>query len=190
MQKVGLLIFSEGRVRGGRIPKPQTRAGPRKRRAFGNHAWENRFYGACPGEIRDKNDLFVSIRALKAAGVQACLLYVPMFVSAATVAMAVRLLGLPCAILGNAAPDTFSQVGYLAAAGAIDQAGLTCKRIVGDIHDESVQKEMVEYFTAAIASEELLGSTYGMFGGRSLGIATGTADRPMAQSVWHGYRAD
>lgn len=176
MLQVGLLIFSEGRVREDVYQNRKPAQDRESQKLLAAMQGQLEFVVPAPGEIRDKNDLFTSMKELKAQGVQACLLYVPMFVSAATVAMAVRLIGMPCAILGNAAPDTFSQVGYLAAAGAIDQAGLRCKRIVGDISDKSVQREMVEYFTAAIASQKLLGNTYGMFGGRSLGIATGTAD--------------
>jgi L-fucose isomerase len=127
-------------------------------------------------EIRDKRALLEAVREAKTNGVKAFLLYVSTFVQASLVAMAVRVAALPCAVLGNYARDTFSQVGYLASVGAIEQAGLTYKRIVGDISEPTVKKELLCYFRAASAAEALVGQTYGMFGGRSLGISTGTAD--------------
>ncbi|GHS93938.1 L-fucose isomerase [Synergistales bacterium] len=176
MRKIGLLIFAEGKMREDvyQSRKPaMEREVSRLLEAIGDVL---ELFRPAAGEIRDKRGLVSAIEESKATNVGAFLFYVPMFVSAATVAMGVRLAGLPCALLGNYARDTFSQVGYLASAGAIEQAGLPYKRVTGDITQESTKSELLSYFRAACADRELLGKTYGMFGGRSLGISTGTAD--------------
>lgn len=176
MVKIGLLTLAEGKMREDVYRSRR----PAKLRET------QKLYEALAGsaelvlpdkeDIRDKADLFDALAKLRKEDVDGVLLYVPTFISAALAAMAVRLCGVPCALLGNCAPDTFSQVGYMAAVGAIEQAGLCCRRICGDITEEKVKKELLQFFTACHAKKQLAGSTYGMFGGRSLGISTGTAD--------------
>jgi L-fucose isomerase len=176
MQKIGLLVFAEGKMREDvyRARKPAMER--ETERLVSALEKEVDLFRPERWEIRDKRSLMAAVREAKANDVEAFLLYVPTFVQASVVAMAVRVAGLPCAVLGNYARDTFSQVGYLASAGAIEQAGLPCRRVTGDIGEPEVKKELLRYFRAACASERLLGKTYGMFGGRSLGISTGTAD--------------
>jgi L-fucose isomerase len=176
MQKIGLLVFAEGKMREDVYQARKPAMARETERLVAAIEKEVNLFRPQLWEIRDKRSLLAAVREAKSNGVEAFLLYVPTFVQASVVAMAVRVAGLPCALLGNYARDTFSQVGYLASAGAIEQAGLPYKRIVGDIGEMEVKKNLLCYFRAACASERLLGRTYGMFGGRSLGISTGTAD--------------
>lgn len=176
MIKVGLLVLAEGKAR---EDVYQSRREAKLRETQGlREALAGKLELVEPAgeDIRDKRGLMEALSLFRQQQVDGCLLYIPTFLSAAMAAMAVRLSGVPCAILGNSAPDTFSQVGYMAAVGAIEQAGLSCRRICGDIHEGAVQEELVRFFTACHGKKALEGQTYGMFGGRSLGINTGTAD--------------
>lgn len=130
-----------------------------------------------PGLIRDKRDLRQAVCEIqKQVDIGCCILYIGTFVNASDVAMAVRLINLPCILLGNKNTNTVSCVGFLAAAGAITQAGLSVKRIDGDIRDQAIQKQISSFCAAANAKKLLSGETFGMIGGRALGISTGTAD--------------
>jgi L-fucose isomerase len=176
MYKIGLIVFAEGRVREDVYQKRK----PVLKREVGRviEALKNdvELFMPTPSEVRDKNDLKLAIRDAETNGADAFLFYVPGFLQASVVTMGVRLANLPCALLGNMATDSFSQVGFLAAAGAIEQAGLSYKRIAGDIERPGVKEELLCFYRAACVEKRLAGKTYGMFGGRSLGIATGTAD--------------
>jgi L-fucose isomerase len=174
--KIALLVFAEGKMREDVYQARKPAVERETERLAASLEKEVDLFRPEPREIRDKRGLMAAVREAKMNGVEAFLLYVPAFVQASVVAMAVRVAVLPCAVLGNYARDTFSQVGYLASAGAIEQAGLPYRRIAGDIGDPEVKNDLLCYFRAACASESLLGKTYGMFGGRSLGISTGTAD--------------
>jgi L-fucose isomerase len=87
-------------------------------------------------------------------------------------------MALPTVVLGNKDPGTHSTVGLLATAGALSQLGLPHLRIREEFAgvDNGLAKKVMPYFRAAAAVNRLRGSTFGLFGGRSLGIDTGTFD--------------
>ncbi|MCD6510051.1 MAG: L-fucose/L-arabinose isomerase family protein [Thermoprotei archaeon] len=64
-------------------------------------------------------------------------------------------------------------VGLLATDGALRQSGLKTHRIIGDIEDPKIQKEIIEWVKAAEAYVSLRGQVYGMYGGHSMGMETG-----------------
>jgi len=128
------------------------------------------------GEIRSKKDILNSVRYFSCQDVDAIILLIPIFVSSNLVVKAANLLDKPLVLCGNEAPDSISQLGFLVAAGSIEQIDLKYKRIPGDISDEKVKQELLYFLKAATAYKRLKGSTFGCIGGRSLGINTGVAD--------------
>lgn len=66
--------------------------------------------------------------------------------------------------------------GIMASAGALDQVGVPRKLLWGEVGDEEVLREIVTSARAAHALRSLKGSTYGVFGGRSLGMYATMAD--------------
>ena len=100
----------------------------------------------------------------------------PIFTSPSLVAHAANLAIKPSILMGNEAGDTFSQLSFLASAGAVEQSGARYKRIPGDIADPKVKSELLHYLKAVTVASTLRGLTYGSLGGRSLGISTGTSD--------------
>ena len=176
MVKVGFLILAEGRA--GEDVWDSRRAGKGRGAAMVRSAPEKELelVETDTEDVRDKADLFKALEKFRREHVDGCLIFVPIYISAALAAMAVRLCDVPCAVLGNSSFDTFSRGGYLASVGAIEQAGLSFKRVAGDIREDRVRQELLHFFCACHAKKALEGMTYGMFGGRSLGINTATAD--------------
>ena len=177
MTKVGLLVLAEGHQRED-VYKSRRAAEVRETNVLLD-ALKDQVEVVLPegsDDVRGKRELIKAVKRFEGMDLDAVLIFVSTFISASLAAMAVRILNIPCAILGNNARDSYSQVGYLAALGAIEQAGLTVRRVTGDIREEAVRKELMNFFTAAHVKKQLLGQTYGMFGGRSLGISTGSAD--------------
>ena len=127
-------------------------------------------------DIRNKRD---GIQAAQDANISDCaavILYIPIFISPAMVAHTAGQIKKPIALVGNHAPDSFSQLGFLAAVGAVEQIGLSFKRIPYDGSSPEAVKELINWVLAADCIQKLSGQVYGNIGGRSLGISTGTAD--------------
>lgn len=83
----------------------------------------------------------------------------------------------PFLLFSNLHPSEPGMVAMLSAAGMMDQLGATYKRLWGDIHDPAVLKKVVSYIRAAGALKHLKGQTYGLFGGRPLGMLTAVANQ-------------
>lgn len=127
-------------------------------------------------EIRSKRDGMRYVQQINASDAAAVILYIPTFNNPVTVAHIARNLTKPVALVGNRAKDSLSQLGYLASAGAIDQVGIDMKRVVPDGGDPAAILQLKPWVRAASVLQSLRGETYGSIGGRSLGIATGTAN--------------
>ena len=82
----------------------------------------------------------------------------------------------PYLLFSNLHPSQCGMVGMLAAAGSLDQIGVSYARLWGDISDEIVKGKMIAYLKAAAAVTRLKGLTFGNFGGRPLGMYTATAN--------------
>lgn len=83
----------------------------------------------------------------------------------------------PFLLFSNLHPSEPGMVAMLAAAGMMDQLGATYKRLWGDINDPAVHKQVLSYLRAANAIASLKGQTYGLFGGRPLGMLTAVANQ-------------
>ena len=127
-------------------------------------------------EIRGKREAVQAVQEIHAAVADCAVLYPPTFVAPALVAHAANLLNVPIALVHNEAPDSLSQLAFLAVAGAMDQIGVPCLRLPGDYADAQNWPRLMAFLRAAAARQRLRGQTYGSIGGRSLGISTGSAD--------------
>src|SRR5437879_12313170 len=67
-------------------------------------------------------------------------------------------------------------VGMLAAAGAMGQVGRAHGRAQGDIADERVLARVQKFLRAAVAVRRLKGETFGLYGGRPMGMYTAVAN--------------
>ena len=113
----------------------------------------------------------------------ALIIHLPVWTNPALSVLVCSLLPLPTILLGNDRPETSSMVGILGAGGALDQAGVAHLRIFNG-RDEGERRRVAAFSRAAFAAKELRGCTLGLFGGRSLGIVTATADAPQITRIF------
>jgi len=102
--------------------------------------------------------------------------HVPCWTSPNLVVYGIQTLNLPTILLTNKSPATHGTVGYLGTAGALDQIGYSFVRVREDFEGQAVSEKSLPYFRAATTKARLRGQVFGLFGGRSLGIDTGTFD--------------
>ncbi|PIO98111.1 L-fucose/L-arabinose isomerase family protein [Pleomorphomonas carboxyditropha] len=89
-------------------------------------------------------------------------------------AIAAQFLKMPCLLMANLNPDWPGMVSMLASGGALNQLGIQHFRAAGDIHDPEVRDKVVSFARSAHVVGKLRGSTYGLVGGRSLGMYSAT----------------
>jgi len=90
----------------------------------------------------------------------------------------------PYLMLSNLNPQDPGLVGMLAAAGSLDWLGIKNWRVWGDIEDEKVLRKVLAFCRAAHAVNALKGQTYGLFGGRSMGMYTAVANQDQWQKIF------
>lgn len=116
---------------------------------------------------------------LRTSGVESLVAHVPCWVSPNMVLRGLQNLNLPTILLSNKDPGTHGLVGLLGVGGALDQIGFEHLRVREEFTgaDSSIlAKKVLPFIRAATAVSRLRGRNFGLFGGRSLGIDTGTFD--------------
>ncbi len=172
--KIGLITFGDHRSHEWeRVFRPM--AEPR-------HADAMAFLRALPVELhaseriaRSREDIETQADALRTAGVEALVAHTPCWTSPNLVVHGVQRLGLPTILLGNKDAGTHSMVGLLGAGGALGQIGYAHLRVREGFTD-GLRDRILPYVRAAAVKARLRGRRFGLFGGRSLGIDTGTFD--------------
>jgi len=92
-------------------------------------------------------------------------------------ALATRFAPGPFLLFGNLHPSEPGMVGMLAAAGTMDQLGEPYTRVWGDITQSAVLARVMTFVRAAGSLAKLRGQTYGLFGGRPLGMYSAVANQ-------------
>ena len=82
----------------------------------------------------------------------------------------------PFLLFSNINPKYPGMVGMLASAGALDQIGAFHGRVWGDIEDDTVLNKILSFVRAGVAVNRLKGETFGLFGGRPMGMYTAVAN--------------
>ncbi len=90
----------------------------------------------------------------------------------------------PFLLFSNINPRYPGMVGMLASAGALDQIGALHGRISGDIGDERVLRRVMAFIRAGSTVARLRGETYGLFGGRPMGMYTAVANTDQWMSLF------
>ena len=90
----------------------------------------------------------------------------------------------PYLMFCNVHPSEPGMVGMLAASGGLDQLGRRQHRIWGKIGDKAVLAKVMSFIRAAGALAKLKGQTYGLFGGRPLGMYTAVANLDQWQKMF------
>jgi L-fucose isomerase len=128
-----------------------------------------------PHVARTKGQIDQQVDALRGAGVEVLVAHTPCWTSPNLVVRGIQRLNLPTVLLGNKHPGTHSTVGLLGAGGTLSQIGYPHLRLREDF-DAGLAPKVMPYFQAAAVKARLMGKVFGLFGGRSLGIDTGTFD--------------
>lgn len=87
-----------------------------------------------------------------------------------------RMIQQPIVLLCNVNPEYPGMVGMLAGAGALDQIGRTHTRVWGRIDDPKVLGRLESFLLGGAAVCKLKGQTFGLFGGRPMGMYTAVAN--------------
>src|SRR5215210_4860 len=82
----------------------------------------------------------------------------------------------PFLCFSNINPQYPGLVAMLAAAGSLNQVGVFHARVSGDIADPQTFGRVLQFIRGASAVSRLKGETYGLFGGRSMGMYTAAVD--------------
>ncbi len=160
------------------------------------HAEAREFLNSLPLEViafdecaRSKQEVDRQVRELKAAGVEALFAHTPCWATPNVVVRAVQSMDLPTVIMTSKSAATHGMVGMFGAAGTLSQLGIDHIRIRDDFGAPVFEEKMLPYFRAASVKARLCGRVMGLFGGRSLGIDTGTFD-PMQWRAQFGVDVD
>ena len=160
------------------------------------HAEAREFLSSLPLEViafdecaRSKQEVDRQVKELKAAGVEALFAHTPCWATPNIVVRAVQGMELPTVIMTSKSAATHGMVGMFGAAGTLSQLGIDHVRIRDDFGAPVFEEKMLPYFRAASVKARLRGRVMGLFGGRSLGIDTGTFD-PMQWRAQFGVDVD
>jgi len=138
---------------------------------------------------RSKQIVDRQVRELRAAGAESLLVHLPCWATPNIVVRAVQGLELPTVTMTGKDASTHGMVGLFAAAGTLSQIGIEHIRVRDDFGAPVFETTLLPFFRAASAKARLRGRVMGLFGGRSLGIDTGTFD-PMQWRSQFGVDVD
>ena len=91
-------------------------------------------------------------------------------------ALASRFAPGPLLAFGCINPKFPGMVGLLAGVGGLNQLGMNYDRVFGEIEDEAVFVQVQDFIAAAHAANKLKGQTYGLVGGRPMGMYTAVSN--------------
>ncbi len=138
---------------------------------------------------RSKQIVDQQVKELKAAGAEALFVHLPCWATPNIVVRAVQGMSLPTVTMTSKSAATHGMVGLFAAAGTLSQIGIDHIRVRDDFGASVFEDRLLPYFRAASARARLRGRVMGLYGGRSLGIDTGTFD-PMQWRSQFGVDVD
>jgi L-fucose isomerase len=138
---------------------------------------------------RSKPVIDEQVKALKAAGAESLFVHLPCWATPNLVVRAVQRMALPTVTMTSKSAATHGMVGLFGAAGTLSQIGIDHIRVRDDFGAPVFAEKLLPYFRAASAKARMHGRVMGLFGGRSLGIDTGTFD-PMQWRSQFGVDVD
>lgn len=138
---------------------------------------------------RSKQIVDQQVKELKAASAEALFVHLPCWATPNIVVRAVQGLNLPTVTMTSKSAATHGMVGLFGVAGTLSQIGVDHIRVRDDFGAAVFEEKLLPYFRAASAKARLRGRVMGLYGGRSLGIDTGTFD-PMQWRSQFGVDVD
>ena len=172
--RVGVLTFGDGRDF---LQEPLTPINEQFNRRLEAALRRRGFEVVFGEEVVWTNDLAEKNgKRLAAADVDVALFHYAVWAWPQYSRVAAQVLPRPIVQFSNVNPRYPGLVGMLAASGSLAQAGIPFLKVFGDAEDEAVMARLSSHLRAVAAARRLRGQTFGLFGGRSLGIDTAVAD--------------
>ncbi|MCP4402078.1 MAG: L-fucose isomerase [bacterium] len=125
---------------------------------------------------RTKEQIDSQVDELQGKGVEVMIAHIPCWTSPNLVVRGVQRMNLPTIALTNKHAGTHGGVGFFGASGTLTQIGFPHRRVREDFDSPELESKVLPFIRAASAKAKLQGKMFGLFGGRSLGIDTGTFD--------------
>lgn len=130
-----------------------------------------------PGEItRSHQQAQAQAKELSHRGAEVLVFYVASWIFASAVVAAADAARLPVIVWTNARRDTGGLIGAGIAKGSLDEVGIDAPLIYGDFDDQEALEELRLQCTSRSVVTKLRGQTYGICGGRSMGMYTAVVD--------------
>lgn len=133
---------------------------------------------------RTRDQINAQVDALAVANVDVLVAHTPCWTSPNLVLHGIQRLGKPVAIVTSKSAATHGMVGFFGAGGALNQVGIDHLRVREDYGTQALTDKLLPYLKAASAVNKLKGEVFGFFGGRSLGIDTGSFDPMQWRSLF------
>ncbi len=138
---------------------------------------------------RSKPGVDEQVAQLRAAGAECLVAHLPCWATPNIAVRAIQAAELPTVTVTSRSPATHGMVGMFGTAGTLSQIGIPHIRIREDFGVPAFAEKLMPYARAASARAQLRGRVMGLFGGRSLGIDTGSID-PMQWRAKFGVDVD
>jgi L-fucose isomerase len=171
---VGLLTFSDGRPF---VARPVEAMNQHFQNRLKQRLEQDGYRVITGEEIITTNEQAVhEAKRLTASGCDCTIFNFAVWVFPHLPALASRFAPGPLMLFSNVNPEYPGLVGMLASAGTLNQVGTQFARAYGEIEDEQTYARVRSFVTAASAVSRLRGQTFGLVGGRPMGMYTATAD--------------
>ncbi len=172
--KVGILTFGDGRDF---LQKPTTKVNEKFLNELKQRLEKDEFDVVTGDEVIWQNEIAVrNGKMLTAEDVDCVIFNFAVWAWPQYARVAAQFCPKPILMFSNVNPEYPGLVGMLANAGSLDQVGIKFLKTFGDIHDDATYAQVKSRILGIAAFNRLRGETFGLFGGRSLGIDTAVAD--------------
>jgi L-fucose/D-arabinose isomerase len=173
--KVGLLTFSDGRPYLHQELLPTTR---RYQEGLKAALEASGLVEVVAGEsiINDNECAVRESKKLRDSGVELTIFNYAIWCYPHLTSIAANFAPGPYLLFCNVNPSEPGMVGMLAAAGTLEQLGITHERLWGDSGDPEVVAKLLSFVRTAAAVGRVRGQTFGLFGGRPMGMYTAVSN--------------
>ncbi len=172
--KVGILTFGDGRDF---LYEPLTPVNEKFLNEIKTRLEKDGFEVVTGSEVVWKNELAVKNgRKMRDENVDCVIFNFAVWAWPQYARVAAQFCPKPILMFSSFNPEYPGLVGMLANAGSLDQVGIKFLKTFGDINDEATYQQVKNRILGISAFNRLKGQTFGLFGGRALGIDTAVAD--------------
>ena len=137
-----------------------------------------------PDVVFDINEALAAADEIRRRLITQVVIHIPIWVTPNLALRIAAATPYPVVVFGNTRKDSSSTVALMATAGMLSQTGKECIRVIGHIEDATVRSQVTDLLDSVAVVDGLKSSSYGMVGGRSIGIGTTVADPTQWQKLY------